>query len=120
MVREFICIICPNGCRIEAEAEGEAIRSIIGAACARGKEYVSQELIDPRRNISTSVLVTGGVLPLTSVRLTNPIPKKLIFQAMDEIKKIQLKAPVKAGTVIIHNLLGEHTDVIVTKEVSAL
>ena len=40
MVREFTCIICPNGCEITAELEKTEdgacrIRSIEGAACPR-------------------------------------------------------------------------------------
>ena len=117
MLREFTCIICPNGCEIQAELSGETIASITGAACPRGEAYVRQELTDSRRNIATSVLVEGGILPLASVRLTAPIPKKMIFQAMEEIKKIRLQAPVKAGTVVIYSLLGQEADVIVTKDI---
>ena len=77
MTREFTCIICPNGCEISADYEIQAdqsvvIRSLEGATCKRGAEYVKQELTDPKRNIATSVLVEGGELPLASVRLTAP------------------------------------------------
>ena len=112
MMREFTCIICPNGCEIQVRQS-----SITGAACPRGEEYVRQELTDPRRNIATSVLVEGGELPLASERLTSPIPKGMIFKAMEEIKKVHLKAPVQAGTVVIHQLLGQEADVIVTRDV---
>ena len=117
MLREYTCIICPNGCEIEAEIEGGEIRSIEGAACPKGADYVRQELTDPRRNIATSVLVRGGILPLASVRLTKAIPKDRIFDAMAEIKKVTLTAPVEAGTVVIENLMGFGSDVIVTKAV---
>ena len=122
MVKEFTCIVCPNGCSITAEAEPKEdgtyiVRSIRGAACPRGTAYVEQELTDPRRTISTSVLVKGGELPLASVRLTAPIPKGKIFDAMQEIKRHTLTAPVEAGTVVISHLLGYEADVIVTKSV---
>ena len=62
MLREFTCIICPNGCEIRAEIgekENGAVEilSIEGAACKKGSAYVEQELKDPQRNIATSVLV---------------------------------------------------------------
>ena len=52
MMREFTCIICPNGCEIRAEIEekeGGAVEilSIEGAACKKGNAYVEQELKDP-------------------------------------------------------------------------
>ena len=123
MTREFTCIICPNGCEISADYEIQADQSVVihsleGATCKRGAEYVIQELTDPKRNIATSVLVEGGELPLASVRLTAPIPKARIFDAMDEIKKCRLKAPVKAGTVVIKGIVGLDADVIVTKNVA--
>ena len=127
MLREFTCIICPNGCEITADIEentemkgaegGVWIRSVEGASCPRGKAYVEQELTDPQRNIATSVLVKGGILPLASVRLTHPVPKNRIFDAMAEIRKCTLTAPVKAGEVVIEHLLGYQADVIVTKAI---
>ena len=117
MLREFTCIICPNGCEISAEIEDGRVISIEGSACPKGKDYVNQELTDPQRNIATSVLVRGGELPLASVRLTRAIPKGKIFAVMDQIKQIALEAPVEAGTVVIGNVLGLGSDVIVTKTV---
>lgn len=117
MIREFTCIICPNGCELRAEVEGGEVRTVSGAACARGEEYARQEITAPMRNIATSVLVEGGCLPLASVRLTKPIPKGRIFEAMEQIKGITLKAPVQAGTVVLRGILGLDSDVIVTKTV---
>ena len=117
MLKEFTCIICPNGCSIEAEVMDGEVLSVEGALCPKGREYVRQELTNPQRNIATSVRVVDGVLPLTSVRLTKPIPKERIFDAMAEIKKVRLAAPAEAGTVVIAGILGYDSDVIVTKNV---
>ena len=79
MLREYTCIICPNGCDIRAqieerEDESRRICSVEGAACPKGRAYVEQELTDPQRNIATSVLVKGGIPPWPAcVRLTNPL-----------------------------------------------
>lgn len=116
MMKEFTCIMCPNGCEIQAQWEEGAVGKIMGAACPKGREYVTQELTAPRRNIATSVLVEGGALPLVSVRLTAPIPKEAIFPALQEIQKVVLKAPVKAGTVVIRHLLGYDSDVVATRD----
>lgn len=117
MLREYTCISCPNGCDIQADVENGKILSITGNICPKGESYVEQELTDPRRNIATSILVKNGELPLASVRLTNPIPKGEIGKAMEEIRKISLEAPVKAGTIVISEILGYESDVIVTKTV---
>ena len=117
MKRTFTCIVCPNGCEVEAEYQGTEVLSVTGNLCPKGKTYVTQELVDPRRTIATSVRVTGGALPLVSVRLTRAIPKDRIFDAMREINRQTLTAPVKIGDVVIPNLLGLDSDVIVTKNV---
>ena len=57
-------------------------------------------------------------MPLASVRLTAPIPKARIFDAMAEIRKCRLTAPVKAETVVIKGILGLDADVVVTKNVA--
>jgi len=119
MLKEFTCIICPNGCEITTKIEDGKILSVEGADCKRGHEYVKQELTNPHRNIASSILLEGGMLPLVSVRLSNPIPKENIFDVMVVIKKAQLKAPVSIGQVAIANVLGLGSDVIVTKNVVA-
>ena len=43
----------------------------------------------------------------------------MIFPVMDEIRKVVLTAPVKAGTIVLHNVCGLDSDVMVTKNVAA-
>ena len=119
MNKTYTCIICPIGCDIIAEIEGTEILTLEGARCPRGREYIHQELTDPRRNIASSVLVEGGDLPLVSVRLTGPIPKARIFDVMAEIRRLRVFAPVSAGDIFIHDVLGLGCDVMATKHVKA-
>lgn len=118
MKKIFTCIICPNGCEITAEVEGQELVSCFGSLCKRGEKYVKQELYDPRRNVATSVLVENGDALLVSVRLTNAVPKAKIFDVMNEIKKVHLIAPVIIGQVIIRNILDLNSDVIATRKVA--
>jgi len=117
MKRTFTCIVCPNGCEIEAEYEGTQVLSVTGNLCPKGKAYVTQELIDPRRTIASSVRVLGGTMPLASVRLNRPVPKDRIFDVMAEIRRKTMKAPVRIGDVVIENVLGLGSDVVITKNV---
>ena len=117
MIREFTCIICPNGCDLVATIEDNKIISIEGALCDKGNKYAEQEIIDPQRTISSLVVVNNGEIPLASVRLSKPISKDRIFDVMNEIKKIKLDAPVTIGTVVRKNILGLDSDLIVTKNV---
>ena len=119
MKRTFTCIVCPNGCEIETEYEETQVLSVTGNLCPKGRTYVTQELVDPRRTIASSVRVLGGALPLASVRLNRPIPKDRIFDVMKEIGSRTLQAPVRIGDVVIKNVLGLDSDVIVTKNVDS-
>jgi CxxC motif-containing protein len=122
MIQQYTCIICPNGCEIDVHIDDSSKKIVKteGNLCPKGEAYVRQEIQDPRRTIATSVLVTGGVMPLASVRLTKAIPKDKIFSVMEEIKKVMLTAPVLAGSVVIGDVLGLGSDVIVTRSVDAV
>ena len=120
MIKEYTCITCPRGCNIEALIEEGAIRSVDGADCPKGSAFVEQELTDPQRNIATSVLVLGGSSPLASVRLSKPIPKARIADALAEIKALRLTAPVRIGQTVIRDLFGLGSDVLVTRAVPAV
>ncbi len=117
MLKKYTCIICPNGCEIEAEIENGEILAVKGATCPKGEAYVRQEVTAPQRNIATSILVKNGELPLASVRLTKAIPRERIFDAMQVIRTVAVEAPVQAGTVVVEKILGYDSDVIVTKSV---
>lgn len=119
MVKHFTCIVCPNGCDVAVEARGDEY-VISGEGCPRGRKYVLQEMTDPRRTISTSIRVLGGEQPLCSVRLTRPIPKARIMEAVAAIHALRLSAPVAAGEVLISNILGTDSDVIATRDVAAV
>ncbi len=119
MLRSFTCIMCPQGCDINVTLDDGAIVKIDGNRCAKGADYVTQEIERPMRNIATSVLVDGGELPLASVRLSDVIPKNRIFDVMDQIRAVEVSAPVHEGDVVIPNVLGLGADVIITKDVEA-
>ena len=118
MAKHYTCIVCPNGCDIIVEEAGGEYR-ISGEGCKRGRDYVLQEMTDPRRTIATSVRVIGGAMPLCSVRLTRPIPKARIMEAVQAIHALRPRAPLARGEVLIENLLGMGSDVIATRDVAA-
>ena len=86
-----------------------------GNKCKKGLQYVEQELLDPRRTIASSVRIEGAGLPLCSVRLTKPVPKRYIFPIMEQINEVRLKAPAHIGDVVIPKVCGLDSDVVVTK-----
>ena len=117
MIRKMTCIICPNGCDLEAQITDGKCESVSGNLCPKGAQYAAQEVEEPKRTIASSVTVKNGVLPLTSVRLNRAVPKEKIFNVMEEVRRIVLDAPVYAGDIASENILGLGSDLIVTKNV---
>lgn len=116
--RDLTCVSCPIGCAITVELSdtGEVL-SVKGNTCKRGESYAKAECTHPERMVTSTVKVTGGRLPVVSVKTSAPIPKELIFDCMKEINKITLKAPVNIGDIAVKNVLGLDVDIIVTNEV---
>ena len=117
MKREFTCIICPNGCRISVEYEGTNIKNITGDECPKGKDYVKNEITNPLRVFTGSVLVENGDFSLVSVKTPVPIPKKYLKKVGEITHRIKVEAPVEIGKIIASNLFGDDIDLIATRKV---
>lgn len=112
----YICIICPNSCRLEVEvgANGEII--VKGNQCKRGEEYGTNEFLSPKRTLITTMRIENGVLPVLPVRSNKELPKNKIFDAVEIVNKTVARAPIKMGDVIIRNLFGLDVDVIASRD----
>ncbi len=117
--KEITCIICPIGCKILVNKKGENVEICKGYKCKKGIDYAINEALDPRRVLTTSVLVENGEWPLVSVKSLRPVPKDKIFNVLKEIKKIKIKAPVKIGKIIIRNIAETGIDIIATKSIKS-
>jgi CxxC motif-containing protein len=118
---EFVCVVCPNGCTIDAEFTDRTparLISAVGARCARGGEWVRQEIEAPKRTISTNVIVQGGDCICASVRTRGPIPLDKVRDVMDVLSGVVLNAPVRIGQIVSANPAGSGSDVIATRNVA--
>ena len=106
------CINCPVGCEINVLSDESGFK-ITEYGCKIGLEYAKDEISDPRR-IITSIIFTGKT-PL-SVKSDKGIKKDLIFPCLREIHSVRLSGDVKAGDVIIKNILGSGANIIATKD----
>jgi len=115
--RNITCIVCPIGCKILIKTNGMRLEHVGGNKCKKGIEYVKSEVFDPRRMLTTSVLVNGGEWPLVSVKSSKPVPKEKLFSILKEIKRTAVNAPVKSGQKIIRNVANTDISIIATKTV---
>ena len=110
---ELICIVCPQGCHLKVDEANDY--KVTGNGCPRGAEYGKKELVNPTRVITTTVAIEGGIYRRIPVKTAGDIPKGMIFDIMDEINKVVVKAPIKVGDVIIENVLGTGVNVVSAK-----
>ena len=112
-MKELICITCPRGCHLTVDDN----MNVTGNFCPRGKAYAIAELTHPVRTLTSTVKVESKENPRVPVKSNNPLPKELIFKAMEEIDKVSVKAPIHIGDVIIKDVCGSGVDIIATKNI---
>ena len=118
-VMELTCIVCPVGCRLQATLEDGKVTGVQGNSCKRGAEYAVDELCAPKRTVTSTVRVEGGFLPLVPVRTATPIPKDRIDQALQEVARTTLEAPVQIHQAVIRDVAGTGVDVVASRSMPA-
>lgn len=114
--KTFTCVNCPMGCTLEVSLDAsDAVSSVTGNTCKRGEDYARQEAVDPRRNVSTLVMVPGCIEPL-SVKTAAPVPKARIMDVMEAVRALQVQPPIAAGQVLLENAAGTGVAIVATKE----
>ena len=118
--KDFVCIGCPLGCNITVETDNGEIKNISGNTCPRGADYVTKELTDPRRTVTSLVRVQGGALPVVSVKTAADIPKDCIRDCIKALKTVVLPAPIHIGDVVVENVCGTGVNIVATANVSVV
>ena len=115
---ELICIGCPKGCKLLVDENNDY--KVTGNSCAVGEKYGKEELINPVRTLTTTVRVIDGMYHSLPVKSDKPLPKDLLFKAMDEINKVQIEAPICMHQVIIENILDTDCNIIATRDMEKI
>ena len=114
-MKELICIVCPNGCRITVDnIDGEWI--IKGNLCPKGKEFAINEMINPKRSICSTVKTSYDKMPRLPVKTDGEIPKCKIFDIIEEINKININHKIHSGEIIIEDVLGTGINIVATSD----
>ncbi|MDU5111695.1 MAG: DUF1667 domain-containing protein, partial [Clostridium sp.] len=109
MEKELICICCPIGCHLKVSIEENKVS---GNGCKRGIDYGLTEVTNPVRVITTTVKVNNGEISVLPVKTKGEIPKGLIFNCMEELKKIEVTPPINIGDIVLANILETGIDVV--------
>ena len=117
------CIICPMGCTLEVTLEDDGVTkkvtNVCNNGCKRGPEYVRKEFTFPTRTLTSTVGVCGGNMNVVPCKSKGEVPKNMLFQCMEIVRRTCVKAPVKRGDVLIQDILETGVDVIACADVKA-
>lgn len=102
MKHTLTCVECPMGCEIEVVTENGAAVSVTGNSCPRGKAYAENEVVCPKRVLTTTVrTVDGRMLP---VKTSQPVKKAELLSLMQTINGLHPAAPVHIGDILMKNI----------------
>lgn len=116
--RMMNCITCPIGCEMTVTIDDGVVIEVEGNSCPRGKKYAEVEVVAPKRMLTSTVTITGGLLPLLPVVSQEPLPKNKILDCAKELREIRVEAPIMAGQVICANILGLGVNIIAARAIN--
>lgn len=108
----IVCIECPKGCKILVSWD----KQYSGYGCARGLKFAISELTQPRRVLTGTVGIVGGLWPKIPCKTSGPIPETQLKEAAYAFKSILVEAPVEVGSVLCENFAGTGVDLVATKK----
>ncbi len=112
--RELTCIECPVGCRITVEVENGVAVSVTGNGCPRGKLYAENEVVSPKRVVTSTVRrYDDKMIP---VKTDVPVRKSEIFAVMKKINSFVLDRKAKIGDVIVYGI-SDDANLVVTANI---
>jgi CxxC motif-containing protein len=113
----ILCISCPLGCLVKLTLDDEGnVINVVGNKCREGEKFAVNELRNPVRVLTATVLTQQSIQSLLPVKTDKPIDKKMLRQSMLVLAKVRAKPPIKMGDVIVSNLLDTEVDVVATRD----
>ena len=112
---KVICVGCPLGCGILLTiGERKEVTKASGNKCKEGRAYAIKEHENPVRVLTATVLTQDSSKPLLPVRTDKPISKTSLRESMRVLAKVRAKPPLRAGDVLVTNLLDTGANVVST------
>ncbi|MBO4616934.1 MAG: DUF1667 domain-containing protein [Lachnospiraceae bacterium] len=117
--KNLTCIGCPMGCALTVTYEPGNRDSVkvTGNTCKKGELYAIDEVTNPTRIVTGTVRVSNRKNLVASVKTKDVIPKSKIFDVAHELMKISVEAPAKIGDVVVKDICGTGSDLIITRNV---
>ena len=121
MKKEMTCIVCPQGCRLLVEFNKTTREiNVSNHLCIRRPEYAMKEMTNPTRFLIATVKIDKSLHKRLPVKTSVEVPKEKIFEIMEFLNTVSVKAPIKNGEVIISNILGLGINLVATRDMNLI
>ena len=113
------CTRCPTGCALTVTIrDNDQVAKVAGNTCPRGEMFAHKEWTDPVRTLTSTVYAClNGRERLIPVKSKEPVSKKVVMKAMEEIGEVIISHPMTMGDVIIEDLAGSGIPLVACKTV---
>ncbi len=121
--RTMTCINCPMGCQVTINYEIAAgtinkdTLSVTGNTCPRGAQYAVSEVTNPTRTVTGTIGVLNREGMVCPVKTKTPVPKDKVYEVAELLMKLTVEAAAKIGDVVLADILGTGSDLVVTKNI---
>ncbi|MGM9813567.1 MAG: DUF1667 domain-containing protein [Candidatus Enteromonas sp.] len=112
MAIELTCIVCPRGCRLLVDEN----LNVTGNSCPRGAAYGKQEIMDPRRTLTSTVRCDSKQFSVCPVKTSGTVPKDKVLDVMKAVNGAVAKTPVHRGDIIVKDIAGTGVDLVATRD----
>lgn len=112
-MKEFICIVCPKGCHLKVDDDG----NVTGNTCIRGDKYGKQEATNPKRVLTSTVKINSKLIRRLPVITSDDVPKDKVQEIVKFLDAVEVNAPIKVKDIVVSNVMGLGVDVLATRSV---
>ena len=109
---DSICTVCPVSCHLVFR-NGE----ITGNMCERGYTYMMDEIVSPKRNISSTVKINSSLHVRLPVKTSKAVDRDLLIDCTRQLDSIEVSAPIAIGDIVLENVLGTGANFVATRSI---
>lgn len=114
----MVCISCPLGCRMTVTWSDKDDVAVKGNRCAKGESYAREEILAPKRVVTATLPVLDAAVRRLPVRTNRALPKEHIPDLLNEMYRMEVRAPVRRGQILIKDIRGTGVDLVAARSFS--
>lgn len=103
-------------CLLEVTEKSDEI-IVSGNLCSKGDEFGRKAISAERRILRYKVSVEGGYFKEVFIKTHKEIAREYWIQVDEIVEKLELKAPIEFGEILVENILGTGVNIISERKI---